>query len=84
MFIEQGILHEIAFANQDNKYALCEEKCENHAAHSHEHIHFNCTNCQNVFCIDIQEQPKVSLKGYQIEEIQLHVKGVCKDCLQPA
>jgi Fur family ferric uptake transcriptional regulator len=84
LFIEQGILHEIALPNQENKYALCEENCENQSAHSHDHIHFNCTKCQKVFCIDIPEQPMITLENYQVDEIELHVKGTCKDCLKPA
>lgn len=49
--------------------------------HTHEHVHFNCKNCEKVVCFDKVEMPKVSIPdGYSANKFQFVVYGFCPDC----
>jgi len=80
-FNEKGIIHVVEQEGQETFYAMCKDECDQHQ-HNHQHVHFTCTECGHHFCIediDPMELP-ISLKDYQIEEIALTIKGVCKNC----
>src|ERR1700748_1298988 len=50
-FEEKGIIHKVFDLNGTANYAMCSSNCEeNH--HHDEHLHFNCTFCKNVYCLD--------------------------------
>lgn len=50
--------------------------------HTHQHAHFKCTSCARVICLDElpakRDWPLPS--GYQFQEIELTVKGLCAKC----
>ena len=79
-FVEKGIIHAIPTADNAIKYALCKDDCsEGH--HHDQHVHFVCTNCQNVSCLDDVVTPEVKLpKGYVSSQIEVVVEGICKAC----
>lgn len=54
----------------------------NHELHSHHHAHFKCTSCASVICLDeLPDEHEWSLPvGYQFQEIELTVKGLCAKC----
>ena len=80
-FIEKGLIHEIAMPGDVKKLALCATDC-NHdkGTHDHNHIHFQCKICKEVFCVDVPELPKISLPNYQIDEIEIQAHGICAGC----
>ena len=51
--------------------------------HSHQHAHFKCTSCASVICLDeLPSERDWSLPiGYQFQEIELTVKGLCAKCV---
>ncbi|MBM3413038.1 MAG: transcriptional repressor [Bacteroidetes bacterium] len=79
-FLDKGIIHAIPSANNAILYALCHEQCgPDH--HDHQHIHFICSRCKHTFCLDHSVTPDLHLpKGYQAQDIDVLVKGVCKRC----
>lgn len=77
LFVEKGILHEIALPNQ-KKYALCDDIC-NEDGHQHEHFHFHCSNCNDTLCVESAIMP-VNLEGFKIKRSELNVFGICKNC----
>lgn len=79
LFLEKGIIHEIALANEINKYALCEKSCSE-IEHHHNHIHFKCNKCLEVFCEHIPAFPSVELKGFEIENLEINASGICINC----
>jgi len=81
-FEEKGIIHRILDKQGTANYAICSSSCtENH--HHDEHVHFNCNNCLRVYCLDDVKIPSLKIeKGFKIEDINLIVSGICKDCNQ--
>ncbi|MCX2474382.1 transcriptional repressor [Pedobacter sp. MC2016-05] len=81
-FEEKGIIHRILDKQGTANYAICSSSCtENH--HHDEHVHFNCNNCLRVYCLDDVKIPSLKIeKGFKIEDMNLIVSGICKDCNQ--
>lgn len=81
-FEEKGIIHRVLDKQGTANYALCTNSCsEDH--HHDEHVHFNCNNCLRVYCLDEVKIPAVKIeKGFKIEDMNLIVSGICKDCNQ--
>ena len=79
-FEENGLIHQAVDGSGKNKYALCSGDCEIHEHHD-EHAHFHCKKCDQTICLEEVEVPEVSLAGdYQLEETQLVLSGICKNC----
>jgi Fur family ferric uptake transcriptional regulator len=58
------------------------------AADSHHrhagHVHFRCTDCGGVFCLDAPPPPPPKLpRGFRLAEVELDVRGICRDCAHP-
>jgi Fur family ferric uptake transcriptional regulator len=78
-FVEKGIVHTIPTADNSILYALCKDCAEDH--HHDDHVHFICTNCHTTTCLDDVLLPDIDLpEGYQAENIQVVINGICKDC----
>lgn len=79
-FEEKGIIHKVLNLNGTANYALCSSDCKEHEHHD-EHLHFNCTNCLNVYCLDELKIPAINLpNGYVSKSVNLIVYGLCKSC----
>jgi Fur family ferric uptake transcriptional regulator len=80
-FQEKGLIHEIVRTGEIKKYALCEESCgdDNHH-HQHNHLHFYCKGCQEIYCIDLKEYPEIKLPKFKIDSIELQADGLCDKC----
>jgi Fur family transcriptional regulator, ferric uptake regulator len=49
---------------------------------SHQHAHLHCTQCHKIICLD-ELQPNVSKQiatQFQIESVDMIIKGRCPDC----
>lgn len=80
-FEESGIIHEIAVSGEEKRLALCPEDCHSEEpVHQHEHIHFQCKKCQEVFCVDVHSLPKITLPGFLIDTLDITAKGLCGNC----
>lgn len=80
-FIESGIIHEIPLADGEKHLALCADDCAHDGhTHQHEHIHFQCKNCNEIFCVDVENFPKISLKNFKIDSVEITAKGLCEKC----
>lgn len=78
-FLDKGLIHKVLDDEGGLKYALCNSDCTT-AHHHHDHVHFKCTKCGLTNCLDI-DIPTVKLpKGYQAEEINLLIQGICENC----
>jgi Fur family ferric uptake transcriptional regulator len=78
-FTKKGIIHKIISDNGSVFYAFCKHECDE-KGHTHDHIHFECQNCKNVECIDIDPNLNLNLNGYKISETQVNVRGLCPNC----
>jgi Fur family transcriptional regulator, ferric uptake regulator len=79
-FVDKGLIHKVLDDEGETKYAICKEPCRaDH--HHHAHAHFKCTRCGLTNCLEQVEIPAIQLpKGYQSEEVNLLVQGVCELC----
>lgn len=78
-FLDKGLIHKVLDDEGSLKYALCSEACSG-TGHHHDHVHFKCTKCGQTNCLNV-EIPAVRLpKGYQAEEVNLLIQGVCERC----
>lgn len=76
---EAGVIHRIVADNTVVKYAL------NHCAHGHkhqiDHVHFYCTHCQSVVCLnDVKTMPYALPSDYKIDSCEVLIKGTCGQC----
>lgn len=79
-FEEKGIIHKVLNLNGTANYAMCSSSCNQHAHHD-EHVHFNCTTCLNVYCLDDLKIPSIDLpQGYLTQSLNLVAYGVCNNC----
>ena len=80
-FQEKGLIHEIVMTGEIKKYALCQDSCgEADHHHQHNHLHFYCKGCQEIYCLDLKEYPEIKLPKFQIDSIELQAEGFCDKC----
>jgi Fur family ferric uptake transcriptional regulator len=77
-FTENGVFHKIPDDSGVVTYGLCHDTCDADD-HYHNHMHFKCSQCGVMECLD-QHIPPINIPGYQVEEANLILKGVCKSC----
>ncbi|MBD1394384.1 Fur family transcriptional regulator [Mucilaginibacter glaciei] len=80
VFEEKGIIHKVFDLNGTANYAVCHSDCgANH--HHDEHLHFNCTGCKNVYCLNELTLPAITLPaGFRAEDFTLYASGLCPRC----
>jgi Fur family ferric uptake transcriptional regulator len=80
VFEEKGIIHKVFDLNGTANYAICTSNCQEHN-HQDEHLHFNCTLCNNVYCLNDLSLPAFSLPpGFRAESFTLYATGLCPKC----
>ena len=78
-FEEAGIIHQVP-SNGETKFALCHAHCDHHH-HQDQHLHFNCTACQQTFCLEDVQLPLVEYSSdYEIHSVNITATGICKKC----
>lgn len=73
---ENELVHRIAGADQVWRFRA------GAGHHSHEHAHFQCTNCEEVTCFtDVPLPRTIKLpSGFQSQEMDFLIKGTCPHC----
>jgi Fur family ferric uptake transcriptional regulator len=80
VFEEKGIIHKVFDLNGTANYAICTSNCVEHH-HNDEHLHFNCTQCNNVYCLNELNLPAFDLPaGFELEGFTLYASGLCPKC----
>lgn len=79
-FEEKGILHKVFDLHGTAAYALCSASCTTHR-HVDQHVHFICTKCNSVYCLDEVLIPAVTIpEDYVLDSIGVNVTGTCAAC----
>jgi len=76
-FVDAGIVHRIEAGDRLWRFAVC------HGIHRGQcHPHFTCRICGRVECLSQCIMPVVEsgIPGYQIEEQELYLRGICASC----
>lgn len=79
-FLENGLIHKVV-DEQSIKYAFCNgDNCEINM-HFDKHVHFKCSKCGRIFCLDEISitTPKLP-SGFKINYFSLIAEGICKNC----
>lgn len=78
-FEEKGIIHRVFDIWGTAKFAF--SVSSNESVNHTNHLHFNCTHCKNVFCLQSYSLPNLSFpKGFKPVQINLSAEGLCKEC----
>ena len=79
-FLENGLIHKVV-DEFSTKYALCNEDNCDIDKHHDEHVHFKCSKCGHIFCLDAISvtTPKLP-SGFQTNFFSVIAEGICKDC----
>ena len=79
LFEEKGLLHKILDKDAPS-YALCTHEAIEHN-HSENHVHFKCSKCGNVYCLDEVAIPKIKLPAnYVADQFNFLIEGKCDGC----
>lgn len=79
-FEDKGILHKVFDLNGTATYAFCSTKCSAHHHHD-QHVHFICSVCNSVFCLDEISLPKINLPShFSLHSIAINAVGLCDSC----
>jgi Fur family transcriptional regulator, ferric uptake regulator len=80
-FISAGVLHRIPDPEGQPRYALCAEPSCARQEHTHSHVHFKCTTCQQTTCLEHIMIPDIKLPArYTQQEVTLLIEGTCATC----
>jgi len=80
-FEEKGIIHKIMDVHGVARYAMCNQKHCSESKHHDEHVHFNCTECGDVVCLDSVKLPIIKLpKEFSLSRLNLNIEGTCDNC----
>lgn len=77
--MENGIIHKALIDEKGTFFAMCSNSCSSNY-HNHKHMHFKCSSCQTVTCIQPDKPISFSIKGYLIENYKIETTGVCVSC----
>ncbi len=76
--LDEGHVHKVVDVDGVMRFAACHQCEEEH--HHHNHVHFSCSECGSVTCLE-EVEPRLNLPhGYQVEEANFTLSGLCPKC----
>lgn len=82
-FEDLGIIHRIVGATSSVNYALSIISMAGKKNPRQQHLHFSCTRCHAVYCLDDQLAPSVTLPdNYEVHSLSMIVIGICRICTE--
>ena len=78
--LDHGVIHKAMVEGNETYYAICKDACEA-GDHKHHHIHFKCTYCGDIHCLEMHDQMNLNLAGYRIDQWEVQASGVCESCM---
>lgn len=77
--VDNGIIHKALIDEKETFFAMCSKNCTSDT-HNHKHIHFKCSRCQAVTCVQTVNPISLSIPGHLIEDFEIEATGVCASC----
>ncbi len=77
--LEKGIIHNAPSNNEETYYAMCGDTCSD-KAHVHNHVHFQCTDCETITCQHLAKDVSIQLPNFEIENVNILLTGKCSEC----
>lgn len=81
-FSEKKIIHKIVLNNGSILYALCNSSCSSKGQHIDDHIHFECSECEDVICLNIPNYPTIDVPNFLFYNFNINATGICDNCNQ--
>ena len=79
LFHEKLLIHSIDDGSGSVKYSVCRQGCM--CQLNQLHVHFNCTQCRETYCLESISIPEVKLpQGFILENVNFVLKGLCDRC----
>lgn len=79
-FEENGLIHRVIDSTDIIRYASCSIECSAQA-HFDNHVHFKCTTCQHIYCLNQVAIPAVTLPDkFEATTRDYLLAGVCRAC----
>jgi len=79
-FEEKGIVHKVFDLHGTATYASCSDACSGDHHHD-QHVHFMCSSCNSVYCLEEITLPKIPLPpNFTMESLAINAVGRCADC----
>lgn len=79
VLMESGIIHKALKDDHETFFAMCSKNCTL-ANHSHKHIHFKCTLCEAVTCVQAVSSIGLSIPGHTVHNFEIEATGICESC----
>ncbi|MBE8719701.1 Fur family transcriptional regulator [Sphingobacterium pedocola] len=76
-FCDDGLVHRIVAEDGKQYFAVCMKCDETKLAANH--FHFRCTRCETIECLPVPVHFAIP-EGYQVENVNCVLTGVCNDC----
>lgn len=78
VFSDAHLLHNVDDGSGSQKYCVCHH---DNTMQCNGHVHLTCRICHNTFCLTNTSIPQVPIpEGFQVEETEYIVKGICANC----
>ena len=77
--MKSGIIHKASVGEKETFYAVCSSKCSSDS-HNHKHIHFKCSNCKAVTCVQADSAINFAIPGHTINNFEIEATGICVAC----
>ena len=82
LFSDAHLLHDIDDGSGSHKYCVCHH---DDTLHCTGHVHLTCRICHRTYCLPNVRIPQVALpEGFEPEETEYLVKGICPHCTRRA
>ncbi|SNR34307.1 MULTISPECIES: Fur family transcriptional regulator [Hymenobacter] len=79
-FEDSGLIHRVVDTSDIVRYASCSIECSAHE-HFDNHVHFKCTNCHHIYCLNQVAIPAVTLPAkFEAKTRDYLLAGVCREC----
>lgn len=79
-FEESGLVHRVRDLTDIIRYAACSIECSAQA-HFDNHVHFKCTACEHIYCLNQVAIPAVALPDkFEAQSRDYLLAGVCREC----
>ncbi|MFV0482625.1 MAG: Fur family transcriptional regulator [Bacteroidales bacterium] len=79
VLMDNGIIHKALVDNNETYYAICNNKCSP-SCHLHQHVHFKCTNCHTVTCVQTKSPITFAIPNHVIDSFDIEATGLCASC----
>lgn len=76
---DNGIIHKAIVTESETYYAMCSQSCDSEH-HHHQHVHFKCTKCNEVTCVETDVRVQFSIPGHQLAHFEIEASGLCPNC----